>query len=86
LLVTWSGTAFRATAGPGELFLHLQGPDDASDLFFNVANEHLAVPASEAVFAGLVPGPHTLSIDASGASTDANDVFKITCVEVMPNP
>jgi hypothetical protein len=90
LLVTWSGTAFSTTGGIGELFLHVEvsptQPDDLTQLEFNDTNKHLAFPASEAVFTGLSPGDHTLAIFAVGAATtDANDRYNVTCIEVVPN-
>lgn len=100
LLVTVSGTGFRSTAeGPGDggVLLGLEAPGTGevkrfTRLFFTATNEHLALPAGTDIFpsetnVSMPAGMTTLTVSSDSVaplSTDGNDRFWITVVEVAP--
>ena len=93
LLITWSGTAYRSSAqgaGIGRINLLIDGGFyGSSEMFFNNPNEHLTLPAVESVVTFLSAGDHKIRIvgDSTFAvATDQNDRYRITIVEVQPNP
>jgi hypothetical protein len=90
LLITWSGTAWRSSAqGPGGGFLvpFIDGTNSGTSTFLYINNpgEHMTFPTQETV-ASLSAGTHTISFNGAFLTSDENDTYYVTIVEVKPNP
>ncbi len=86
LLISWSGTGYRTSAGLGGLVLSVDGQkQDLTNQFVNNPNGHLTFPAGHKTVTGLAAGTHTIQVaEDAGTTRDVNDVSFISIVEVTP--
>ena len=84
ILLSVSGTAYRATAGPIGLDVSLDGAVIGSlKTFTNEPASHKAFPARTFVVQGIAAGNHAISIAPQlDTLSDTNDYFNATLVEV----
>jgi hypothetical protein len=88
LLVTFSGTGFRVpnpSPAVGIINLVIDGATKGTtQLFFNNPNEHLTLPTAQVIVKGLTAGSHTFQLTATDLTTDGNDQYRVTVLEVTP--
>src|SRR4051794_11708696 len=83
VLILFSGTGYRTSAGTDEIDLSVDSSVvSQTKLYANEANSHKALPTGMSVL-NLSPGNHTLAlIAASGLSSDSTDYFSAAVVEL----
>jgi hypothetical protein len=82
LLVVFGGSAISAAVGKQQLDLKIDAVlKGSTSLYFGQAATRLAFPTRALVVTGVAAGSHTLSLE-SAATTDVNDAFGATVVEL----
>lgn len=83
IVVQFSGTGFATSTGLKFLQLSVDGNPLMLDGFhFSETGSHRTFPTASATARPLAAGTHTVSIEASGVSSDFNDRYYITVLEL----